>query len=238
MLPPLSVPVHKERNTELQSSAFPGQARVRPCALESLEQSFQKWPRGCSWPFSPRRLCPFSCHILGRLLSHKASLAGRDGTQSPCSLGSPVDWAGSVDLPWMATGPRGPLPQQAPFTHTLKFLDIIVGENVCFLQVLVRVQGLTHQHLPEGGQEVQGERDIRSNCNSQQLPQEVQQLFLPVGDGARGQDVLALEAQAEMWWACGAQFLLGTHPPQAGQTIAKSCPCPRACPARPGQGGS
>lgn len=84
------------------------------------------------------------------------------------------------------------------FTYTLEFLDIIVGEYVCFLQVLVRVQGLTHQRLPEGGQEVQGKRDICSNRNSQQLAQEVQQLLLPVGDGAWGQDVLALEVEAEM----------------------------------------
>lgn len=82
-------------------------------------------------------------------------------------------------------------------TYTLKFLDIVVGEYVCFLQVLVRVQGLAHQCFPEGGQEVQRQRDICSNCNSQQLPQEVQQLLLPIGDGAGGQDVLALDMEAE-----------------------------------------
>lgn len=84
------------------------------------------------------------------------------------------------------------------FTYTFEFLDVVVREYVCFLQVLVRVQGLPYQCLPEGGQEVQGQRDICSNCDSQQLPQEVQQLLLPIGDGAGGQDVLALHMEAEM----------------------------------------
>lgn len=83
-------------------------------------------------------------------------------------------------------------------TYTLELLDVIVGEYVCFLQVSVGVQGLAHQRLPEGGQEVQRKRDVGSNGNSQQLPQEVQQLLLPVGDGAGGQDVLALEVEAEL----------------------------------------
>lgn len=82
------------------------------------------------------------------------------------------------------------------FTYTFEFLDIIVCEDVGLLQVLVRVQGLTHQRLPEGGQEVQGKRDIGSDRDSQQLPQEVQKLLLPTGDGAGGQDVLALEVEA------------------------------------------
>lgn len=62
---------------------------------------------------------------------------------------------------------------------------------------MVRVQGLAHERLPEGGQEVQGEGDVCSDGDPQQLAQEVQQLLLPVGDGAGGQDVLALEAEAE-----------------------------------------
>lgn len=89
-------------------------------------------------------------------------------------------------------------PRTVPCTHALKLLDVIVGEDIRFLQVLLRVQGLAHQRLPEGGQEVQGQRDICPNCNPQQLPQEVQQLLLPVGDGARGQDILALEAEVGM----------------------------------------
>lgn len=83
-------------------------------------------------------------------------------------------------------------------TYTLELLDVVVGEYVCFLQVSVGVQRLAHQRLPEGGQEVQRKRDVGSNGNSQQLPQEVQQLLLPVGDGAGGQDVLALEVEAEL----------------------------------------
>lgn len=59
--------------------------------------------------------------------------------------------------------PRPPRKKNALFTYTLKFLDVIVGEYVCFLQVLVRVQGLAHQCLPEGGQEVQGKGDICSD---------------------------------------------------------------------------
>ena len=59
--------------------------------------------------------------------------------------------------------PVAPQENNALFTYTLKFLDVIVGEYVCFLQVLVRVQGLAHQCLPEGGQEVQGEGDICSD---------------------------------------------------------------------------
>ena len=92
--------------------------------------------------------------------------------------------------------PRPPRKKSALFTYTLKFLDVIVGEYVCFLQVLVRVQGLAHQRFPEGGQEVQGKRDVCSDGDPQQLAQEVQQLLLPIGDGAGGQDVLALEAKA------------------------------------------
>jgi len=77
-------------------------------------------------------------------------------------------------------------------TYALKLVDVVVGEQVGVLQVLLRVQGLAHQTLPEGGQQVQGEGHVGPNGHAQQLAQEVEQLLLGVADGGGGQDVLPL----------------------------------------------
>ena len=36
--------------------------------------------------------------------------------------------------------------------YIFKLFDIVVGENISFLQVLLRIKGLTHQTLPKGAQ--------------------------------------------------------------------------------------
>ncbi|KAL2298379.1 hypothetical protein Nmel_015373 [Mimus melanotis] len=53
-------------------------------------------------------------------------------------------------------------------------------EDVSFLQIHVGIQGLSHQSLPEGGQEVQGQRNISSDGNAQELPKEMEELLLGV----------------------------------------------------------
>lgn len=79
--------------------------------------------------------------------------------------------------------PRPPRKKNALFTYTLKFLDVIVGEYVCFLQVLVRVQGSPTSVFQKEGRGP-GKGDICRDGDPVQLAQEVQQLLLPVGDGA------------------------------------------------------
>lgn len=82
--------------------------------------------------------------------------------------------------------------EQGKETYIFKFFDVVVGEDVSFLQIHVGIQGLSHQGLPEGGQEVQGQRNIGSDGDAQELPKEMEELLLGVGDGAGGQDVLPL----------------------------------------------
>jgi len=78
-------------------------------------------------------------------------------------------------------------------TYVFKFLDVVVGEDVSFLEIDVGIQWLSHQGLPEGGQEVKRQRNVRSNRDTQELPKEMEQLLLRVGDGAGRQDVLPLQ---------------------------------------------
>lgn len=83
-------------------------------------------------------------------------------------------------------------------THVLKLLDVVVGEDVSFLEINVCIQWLSHQGLPEGGQEVKRQRNVCSDCNTQELPKEVEELLLRIGDGAGSQDVLALREQSRL----------------------------------------
>lgn len=97
--------------------------------------------------------------------------------------------------------------------YIFKFFDVVVGEDVGFLEINVGIQGLSHQGLPEGRQEVERQRNICSNGDAQELPEEMEQLLLRVGDGAGRQDVLALQkhtnekkrAQAKPYLITGAQ---------------------------------
>lgn len=59
-------------------------------------------------------------------------------------------------------------------TYIFKFFDIVVGENVSFLEINVRIQWLSYQGLPEGRQKVKWQRNICSNCNTQELPKEME----------------------------------------------------------------
>ena len=76
--------------------------------------------------------------------------------------------------------------------YIFKLLDIVVGEHICFLQVLLWVEGLAHQTLPEGAQQVQRKWHICTDGYSQKLTKEMQQLFFCVADRAGCQDVLPL----------------------------------------------
>lgn len=82
-------------------------------------------------------------------------------------------------------------------TYVFKFFDVVVGEDVSFLEIDVRIQRLSYQGLPEGGQEVKWQRNIRSNRNTQELPKEMEQLLLCVGYRARRQDVLPLQKKKQ-----------------------------------------
>lgn len=77
--------------------------------------------------------------------------------------------------------------------YIFKLLDIVVGEHISFLQVLLRVEGLAHKTLPKGAQQVQRKRHICADGYAQKLTKEVQQLFLCIADRARRQDVLPLK---------------------------------------------
>lgn len=79
--------------------------------------------------------------------------------------------------------------------YIFKFFDVVVGEDVGFLEINVGIQGLSHQGLPEGWQEVKWQRNICSNGDAQELPEEMEQLLLRVGYGAGRQNVLALQKQ-------------------------------------------
>ena len=57
---------------------------------------------------------------------------------------------------------------------------------------MLGVQGLAHQALPEGGQQVQRQGHVGADGDAQQLAQEVQQLLVGVADGTGRQDVLPL----------------------------------------------
>lgn len=94
-------------------------------------------------------------------------------------------------------------------TYIFKLFDVVVGEDVGFLQIHVGIQGLSHQGLPEGGQQIQGQRDISSDGDAQELPKEVEELLLSVGDGAGGQDVLPL-------WKKGTQGRIEQLPTARG----------------------
>lgn len=76
--------------------------------------------------------------------------------------------------------------------YIFKLSDIVVGEHIGILQVLIWVQGLSDQTLPEGAQQVQRKRHIRSDGDAQKLTEEVQQLLLGVANGAGSQDVFPL----------------------------------------------
>lgn len=207
-----------------------------PAGLDRSPQSAGLSREGCQRLFFPRsKLCWQRWRTFSSVL-----------WESPISVelgSSGVPWSGGRDT-GTALGPHSPR-ITVLLTYTLEFLDIIVGEYVCFLQVLVRVQGLTHQRLPEGRQQVQGQRDVSSNGDAQQLPQEVQQLLLPVGEGAGRQDVLALQVEAALRGQSAS-----TPPGAPGHcaqgrregTLARPCPvpelagqCSEASPTRPGR---
>lgn len=114
---------------------------------------------------------------------------------------APISWGHEPPCSWWLSlhqsKQSGPVPwNRHGSTYALEFLDVVIGENVRLLQVLVGVEGLPHQCFPEGGQEVQRQRDVCTDGYAQQLAQEVQQLLLAVGDGAGRQDVLALWVEA------------------------------------------
>lgn len=77
-------------------------------------------------------------------------------------------------------------------SYIFKLSDIVIGEHIGLLQVLIGVQGFSYQTLPEGAQQVQRKRHICSDGDAQKLTEEVQQLLLSVADGAGSQDVFPL----------------------------------------------
>lgn len=76
--------------------------------------------------------------------------------------------------------------------YIFKLSDIVVGEHIGFLQVLIRVQGLSDQTLPKGAQQVQRKWHVCSDGYAQKLAEEVQQLLLGIAYGAGSQDVFPL----------------------------------------------
>lgn len=89
-------------------------------------------------------------------------------------------------------GCRGTTVSAAP-AHILKLLHVVVGQHVGLLQVLLGVERVAHQTLPEGTQEVQRKRHVCTDGYAQKLTEEVQQLLLGIAYGARRQDVLSLQ---------------------------------------------
>lgn len=77
-------------------------------------------------------------------------------------------------------------------TYAFKLLHIVIGEHVCILQILLWIQGIPHQTLPEGSQEVQRKWHVCTDGYAQELTKEVEKLFFCVAYGARRQDVLPL----------------------------------------------
>lgn len=77
--------------------------------------------------------------------------------------------------------------------YIFKLFNVVVGEDISFLEINIRIQRLSYQSLPEWGQEVEWQGNICSNCNAQKLPKEMEQLLLCIGYGARCQNVLPLQ---------------------------------------------
>jgi len=82
--------------------------------------------------------------------------------------------------------------------YIFKLLDVVVGDHIGFLQVLLRVEGLAHQTLPEGAQKVQRKWNICADGYAKKLTKEVQQLLLCVADRAGRQDVLPLRREKKL----------------------------------------
>lgn len=82
-------------------------------------------------------------------------------------------------------------------TYIFKLLNIVVGEHICFLQVLLLVKRFSNEAFPKRSQQIQRKGDICPDGYAKELTKKVQQLFFCIADGAGSQDVLPLKITTE-----------------------------------------